>query len=61
MITERTLRTWRGDALRCDKGVPQGGEALAHRTFQYEKCQERILKLTQVLLDIHLMRKDRGI
>jgi len=57
MISEKTLRKWRKEALKCDKTIPEGGEGLAHRTFQYEECQERILRLTQELLDQHLLRK----
>jgi len=59
-ITERTLRRWRRDAL---------GDSHIHMTLQSEKyntvvlidrCEElsnRILRMTQELLDQHLLQK----
>ena len=51
MISERTLRRWRKDALRYPHSL---------NTVQTEKClemSERILRLTQELLDLYLTRK----
>lgn len=60
-ITERTLKQWRKDALRSeDKALET--IALYEGTATglakaYEECQKRILRLTQELLDQHLLRK----
>lgn len=61
MISEKTLRKWRKDALKVDN---KANEALYEGTatglvHAYAECQERILRLTQELMDHHLMRKDR--
>lgn len=66
MITERTLKRWRRDALQClndksfltiydnDTGKPVGiGAAI-------RESSERILRLTQELLDQHLLRKGKS-
>ena len=60
-ITERTLRKWRGEALKTEdkkhdsilmyKGAPAG---LCAAYLEYNKG---ILRLTQELLDQHLLRK----
>jgi hypothetical protein len=50
MITERTLRKWRKEAL----GLLQSPENLSET---YKEVLERILRLTQELLDQHLIRK----
>jgi len=52
MITERTLRQWRKDALK----FKQDMRTVLEATPAIELC-ERILRLTQELLDQHLMRK----
>ena len=51
MITERTLKKWRGEALKFREKHAEDRVA-----YQIELC-ERILKLTQELLDQHLLRK----
>ena len=51
MITEKTLRRWRIDALK----FPTNLEAVP--TLAALAMAERILHLTQELLDLHLMRK----
>jgi hypothetical protein len=57
-ITERTLRRWRGEALnlqRLDYSMYDG--TAASLAGACKDSQERILKLTQELLDQHLLRK----
>lgn len=51
MITEKTLRRWRMDALK----FPTNQETVP--TQSGLEMAERILRLTQELLDLHLMRK----
>ena len=53
MITERTLRQWRKDALVAVSMVTQT-DPLEHVMGEQA---ERILRLTQELLDQHLIRK----
>ena len=52
MITERTLKQWRRDALK----YPQNSEAV--QTQNGLEMAERILRLTQELMDLHLIRKE---
>jgi len=52
MITERTLKKWRMEALAQDEDPP-----LVHEVLK--TLSERILRLTQELLDQHLLRKVR--
>ncbi len=51
-ITERTLRKWRKEALRV-KAYENTDEPI--RTLQHYAM--RILRMTQELLDAHLIRK----
>ena len=51
MITEKTLRRWRADALKYPHSLD------AAQTEKGLEMSERILRLTQELLDQHLMRK----
>ena len=51
MITERTLRKWRREALITMKDLDTR-EALDGKI--YELC-ERVLKMTTVLMDLHLV------
>jgi transposase-like protein len=51
MITEKTLRKWRSDALK----YPRSPDAV--QTANGIEMAERILRLTQELLDQHLLRK----
>ena len=52
MISERTLRKWRGDSLKALKIIE---ERNAPSTSSH--VHERVLKLTQELLDQHLLRR----
>lgn len=54
MITERTLKRWRREALvlMLDGGCVSLGER------PVKELLERIIKMTQELLDQHLLRKD---
>ncbi len=59
MISEKTLRKWRKEALKTNKAstiqLYEGtAEGLARK---FTECQQRILKLTQELLDQHLLKK----
>ena len=51
MISERTLRRWRADALKYPTNVE------AALTKHGEEMAKRILLLTQELLDLHLVKK----
>jgi len=61
MITERTLRKWRGEAL-----VSRESGDLPHNDYHAKfnsvalsiTYSDRILRLTQELLDQHLLRKE---
>ncbi len=58
MITERTLRQWRRDALKgklMKDNLPP--ESLNTSILYIEELHQRILRLTQELLDIQLMKK----
>ena len=55
-ITERTLRKWRKEALTNIKNDYGYGANDPVRTLLF-KTQERILRMTQELLDQHLLRK----
>ena len=63
MITERTLRNWRRDALRkvteTTISVPasQRGEEYTIDVLLLRELNERVLRLTAELLDYHLMKK----
>lgn len=55
-ITERTLRKWRKEALeRIDQ--LKGWDAPAENTPEIRELNNRILRMTQELLDQHLLRK----
>lgn len=64
MITERLLRQWRKQALehlRIKRHTPTTaapGEEHSVSTLIDDELNNRILRLTQELLDIHLLRKD---
>ncbi len=53
MLTERTLKLWRKEALM-DEGVKEG--ALTLHTPARIELDRRILRMTQELLDAHLIR-----
>jgi hypothetical protein len=58
MITERTLRNWRRDALskNYDGVVRNDPESVNTIVLYLQELNERILRLTQELLDNHLMK-----
>ena len=56
-ISEKTLRKWRKDALS-DTTNPMRHDP-TQKENKYWELQERILRLTQELMDILLMRKGR--
>lgn len=59
MITERTLKKWRGEALReiaISSTHTEDQMASAYDSLLTE-LQKRILRMTQELLDQHLLRK----
>ena len=58
MVTERTLRRWRRDALE-EINKLKGWDSDSEFTKQRRMLSERILRLTQDMLDIHLLRKVR--
>lgn len=61
-ITERTLRKWRGEALKLHQEVSpdmyiDSSTNLIEASVTFG-LTERILRLTQELLDQHLLRKE---
>uniref|UniRef100_A0A6H1ZBN9 Uncharacterized protein n=1 Tax=viral metagenome TaxID=1070528 RepID=A0A6H1ZBN9_9ZZZZ len=55
-ISERTLRKWRGEVLRQIDDRNHGLTAAAH--FQNkDELLSRVLRMTQELLDQHLLKK----
>ena len=62
MISERTLRKWRRDALKCANDPlytfdPAHPEKTNLAILQEKQYNERILRLTQELMDLILLRK----
>lgn len=53
-ITERTLKRWRREALEAKELIPIGRSAVDVR-----QSADRILRMTQELLDQHLLRKEK--
>ncbi len=53
MLTERTLKLWRKEAL-IDAGIKEGASTLY--TPARIELNRRILRMTQELLDAHLIR-----
>lgn len=51
MITERTLKRWRIDALK----YPQNSDSV--QTLNGLEMATRIVRLTQELMDLYLIRK----
>ena len=61
MITERTLRRWRREALQsldASHSTPATSPE-GHNVFSLhmDEINKRILRLTQELLDLHLVRR----
>jgi len=59
MITERTLRRWRRDALRFPSLNSVDKEGINSDLLIRNELNERILRLTQELMDQWLVRKER--
>ena len=55
MIAERTLKKWRKEAL-VDKEIREDLKASPNENCIYQ-LSERILRMTQELLDQHLLRR----
>ena len=58
-ITERTLRDWRKQAL-VENSQLAGWDSSAEMTSHRREMCERILRLTQELLDIRLVAKSEN-
>ena len=59
MISERTLKRWRKDALKLINRGPIEGTIDATLTYNSSReMSERILRLTQELMDFYLIRKE---
>jgi hypothetical protein len=56
MISERSLKQWRQDAL-VDKGVVPDDNMVMTLLGENKKLRERVLATTQELLDQHLIRR----
>ena len=56
MISERTLRQWRREALKITH-IPTDKDTVTYLHFGFEESKQRILRLTQDLMDFHLMKK----
>ena len=56
MISERTLRLWRREALKITH-IPADKDTVTYLHFGFEESKQRILRLTQDLMDFHLMKK----
>ena len=56
MISERTLRQWRRDAL-VKRPIPLDEGMVEHVSRENDTLRDRIIRLTQTLMDIHLIRK----
>lgn len=55
-ITERTLKRWRREALEAKELIPIGRSAVEDHVRQ---SADRILRMTQELLDQHLLKKEK--
>lgn len=59
MITERMLKKWRRETLVDLKELSDSdNNAIVTQRKDYEEFQTRILRMTQELLDQHLLRKE---
>lgn len=59
MITERALKKWRREALiEASEPVPSNGNSIKLPLHQYLELNSRIIRMTQELLDQHLMRRN---
>ena len=57
MITERTLKKWRRESLAQHKAL-EGWNNKSEFSDERRTLHERILRMTQELLDQHLLRKE---
>lgn len=59
MITKRTLENWRKDALtkNYDGVVKSNPESINIVVLYLQELNQRILRLTQELIDLQLMKK----
>lgn len=57
-ITERTLKEWRRQALQERQSIEGWDNTVEFTSHRREMC-ERILRLTQELIDISLMKKEK--
>ena len=60
MITERTLRKWRKEALKgyqIRSIAKEGSNAITEMEIYIDALQRRILTMSQELLDQHLLRR----
>ena len=57
-ITERTLKNWRGEALNEIRFIKTKAVDYA-QIVKENTIQQRILRMTQELLDQHLLRKEK--
>lgn len=55
MITERTLKKWRKEALN-EADMKFTTENAELTLYAYRELQKRILRMTQELMDLHLMK-----
>lgn len=58
MITERILKKWRKEALKTLSNLENNAETFGRQIPIIREPNERILQMSQELLDQHLMRKD---
>lgn len=60
-ITERTLKRWRSDSLRAKRGIAAlirtSPEGVSVEVLHQDEMANRILRLTQELLDIKLLER----
>jgi hypothetical protein len=58
MISERTLKQWRKEALKVNPSSLSIYDGTAKNLAErFLTCQEHILRMTQELLDLHLIKK----
>lgn len=59
MITERTLKRWRKEALQSAKAdtIDMYKGTATNLAIAYQEDLKRILRMTQELLDLYLIRK----
>lgn len=58
MITERTLKKWRKEALKANVGLDPNSIPRDGLITVINELAERILRMSQELLDQYLMRRD---